>query len=79
MLKRYYSLKIKSYLTPGKVLIIYGPRRAGKTTLVNSFLEKYKGRVYKSTGENIQLKNILESNDFSKTIFQSFALPVNPE
>ncbi len=81
MLKRYYSSKINSYITPGKVLVIYGPRRVGKTTLVDNFLKNYEGRVYKSTGENIQLKNILESNDFSKIIpfFKGYDLVVIDE
>ena len=81
MLKRYYTSKIQSYLVPGKVLVIYGPRRVGKTILVNHFLSNYKGRVYTSTGENIQLKNILESSDFSKIIpfFKGYDLIVIDE
>ncbi len=81
MLKRFYSSKIKSHLSPGKVLVIYGPRRVGKTTLVDNFLKGYKGKVYKSTGENLQLKNILESNEFSKIIpfFKSYELIVIDE
>jgi predicted AAA+ superfamily ATPase len=81
MLKRYYTSKIQNYLASGKVLVIYGPRRVGKTTLVNDFLSKYKGRVYTSTGENIQLRNILESSDFSKIIpfFKNYDLIVIDE
>ena len=81
MLKRFYSSKIKSYLTSGKVLVIYGPRRVGKTTLVDSFLKDYTGKVYKSTGENLQLRNILESSDFSKIIpfFKGYELIVIDE
>ena len=81
MLKRYYTSKIKNYLVPNKVLVIYGPRRVGKTTLVNHFLSDYKGKVYTSTGENMQLKNILESSDFSKIIpfFKGYDLIVIDE
>ncbi len=81
MLRRYYSSKLQDYLSPGKALILYGPRRVGKTTLVEDFLKNYKGRIYKSTGENIQLKNILESSDFSKIIpfFKGYDLVVIDE
>ena len=67
-LKRYYSKKIKSNLLPNKVLVVYGPRQVGKTTMVNNFLKTYSGKVYQSTGENADLKNILESSSFSKII-----------
>lgn len=66
MIKRYYD--IKKYLRPNKVLVIYGPRQAGKTTLLQEFLRTYKKKVYSSTGENSNLRDVLASNDFSKII-----------
>ena len=33
MIKRYYDEKMEKYLKPGKVFLVYGPRRVGKTTL----------------------------------------------
>ncbi len=66
MIQRYYSLKLKDYLQPNKALVLYGPRRVGKTTLIAEFLKEYRGRVYSSTGENVQLRDILESDDFQK-------------
>lgn len=68
MIKRYYSKKISKFLEPNKVLVLYGPRQAGKTTLLKEFLKSYKKNVYSSTGENSNLQRILESNDFSKII-----------
>ena len=50
------------------MLVIYGPRRVGKTTLVEEFLKSYKGKLFKSTGEDIKVKQVLESSDFSKII-----------
>jgi uncharacterized protein len=38
MLWRFFDLK--KYLKPHKVLILYGPRRVGKTTLLKKFLDK---------------------------------------
>ncbi|MBU2543666.1 ATP-binding protein [Patescibacteria group bacterium] len=74
MIKRFYHNKLASLLEPNKVLVIYGPRRVGKTTLVKSFLNSFKGLIYQSTGENIQLRQVLESSDFSKIIpfFQDY-------
>lgn len=68
MIQRYYSSKINGYLKPNKVFVLYGPRRVGKTTLISEFLKEYKGKVYSSTGENAQLRDVLESNDFQKII-----------
>ena len=61
MITRFYASKIKDYLKPNKVFVLYGPRRVGKTTLINEFLKKYQGKVYSSTGENAQLRDILEA------------------
>ena len=78
MIKRFYSKKIAKLLKPNKVLVVYGPRRVGKTTLINEFLETQNRtlRTYKSTGENLELKNVLESQDFSRIIpfFQNYDL-----
>lgn len=68
MITRFYHQKLEQMLAPGKVLVIYGPRRVGKTTLVKNFLKSYSGKIYQSTGENIKLREILESSDFSKII-----------
>lgn len=68
MIKRYYLDKIRENLKAGKVLVVYGPRRAGKTTLINEFLKNFKGKVYITSGENVQVQEILESSDFSKII-----------
>ncbi len=68
MIKRYYLDKIRENLKAGKVLVVYGPRRAGKTTLINEFLKNFKGKVYITSGENVQVQEMLESSDFSKII-----------
>lgn len=76
MINRYYSAKLTHLIKPNKVLVIYGPRQVGKTTLVNNVLSTYPGRIYRSTGENSQLKQVLESSDFSQIIpfFSSYDL-----
>ena len=77
MIKRIYQDKLESMTVLGKVLVLYGPRRGGKTTLIETYLSTtYKGHVYKSTGENIQLREVLESSDFSRIVpyFSSYDL-----
>jgi len=58
-------LNIKKMLTPGRVLIIYGPRRVGKSTILDHFLSEYDGKCLRESGENIRLQNLLSSRDFS--------------
>ena len=58
-LKRRYSDSIQTILTPGKVLVVYGPRQVGKTTLVRNFLDTYGGRFFSTTGEDAQTRAIL--------------------
>lgn len=64
ILPRYYA-DLESYIQPGKVLLIYGPRRAGKTTLVHEYLKTTKWKYKLDSGDNIRTQHILGSQDFS--------------
>ncbi len=59
-----YSSNLNNYLKPGKVLVIYGPRQAGKTTLVQNFLKEYKGRYKLDSGDNISIQTLFSSQNF---------------
>jgi hypothetical protein len=48
------------------VLIVYGPRRVGKTTLLKELLENTKLKYRFDSGENIRVQEILGSNDFQQ-------------
>ena len=76
MITRFYQNQFDDLMRPNKVLVIYGPRRVGKTTLSRSFVDSFNGKVYQSTGENTLLRTVLESSDFSKIIpfFQDYDL-----
>jgi len=54
-----------SLLTPGKVVVIHGPRRVGKTTLLNKFLEDQKNYLF-VTGEDIFVREFLSSGSIEK-------------
>jgi uncharacterized protein len=75
-IKRYYEDKMDALLKKGKVLVIYGPRRVGKTSLIEKFLSKYKGKKYLGIGDDIVLRNLLSSEDLNliKTSFSNYKL-----
>src|SRR3989344_2755747 len=53
---------IAGALEPKRVLVIYGPRRVGKTTLLDAYIKTQAGkRVYYSTGDDAQLRGIFQS------------------
>ncbi|MCH9610570.1 MAG: hypothetical protein S4CHLAM81_04120 [Chlamydiales bacterium] len=67
MLARYFD-NLESYLRPGHVLIIFGPRQVGKTTLLEAFLKRYSKRYKLDSGDNIRTQNLLGSQDFDQIL-----------
>lgn len=65
MYKRIYD-NIYEFLEKNKVLAIYGPRRVGKTTLINQFLKNSQLKYKFDNGDNIKIQEILSSNDFNR-------------
>lgn len=61
-------INIKNEIKPGKVLIIYGSRQVGKTTLINEFLSKTKLKYKFVTGDDIQLAVELSECTLSSTL-----------
>ncbi|HEY4476559.1 MAG TPA: ATP-binding protein [Candidatus Paceibacterota bacterium] len=52
---------IKSQLEPKRVLLIYGPRRVGKTTMLEAYLKGVSGKkVYYGTGDDARLHEIFK-------------------
>jgi len=49
-----------------KAVILYGPRQAGKTTLISAILEKNSAEVLKFTGDDLRAQEILSRNDLEK-------------
>lgn len=48
-----------------KVIIIYGPRQAGKTTLIESILLERKEKVQKFTGDDLFAQDLFSKNELS--------------
>ncbi|MDD5368410.1 MAG: ATP-binding protein [Anaerolineaceae bacterium] len=55
-------------MAPHKVLVIYGPRRVGKTTLLQSFLKQTPRKYKLDSGDNIRTQQILSSQDFNQIL-----------
>ena len=53
-------------IKPGRVVVIYGARRVGKTTLVKIFLKHIKEQVLFVSGEDIVVRQYLESQSINK-------------
>ena len=65
---------IESELEPKRVLVIYGPRRVGKTTLLNEYIKTQSDKkIYFSTGDDGPLRKIFQSEERDKIL--EFARP----
>lgn len=65
---------ISSALEPKRVLVIYGPRRVGKTTMLEAYLKEQKGKkVFYATGDDARLREIFRP-EYRKEILD-FARP----
>lgn len=80
-IERFYDGKLQGLLMPGKVLALYGPRRAGKTTLLKTFLTEFSGKAFHGTGEDATLQAVLGSRNTSliKSSFSGYDLVVIDE
>lgn len=67
MIPRAYE-PLDAYLQPNKVLLIYGPRRVGKTTLLRNYLAHTPFRYKLDSGDNIRTQQVLGSQDFQQII-----------
>lgn len=65
LIPRFYD-NLEKHLEPGRVLILYGPRRVGKTTILNQLLIKTSLPYRIDTGDDLRLQSTLGSLDFDK-------------
>ena len=62
-IQRIYDPVVK-FLKPNKVLVIYGPRQVGKTTLIRD-CDFGKKKVLWDTGDNFETRALFESENFN--------------
>lgn len=69
---RSLTKQIKDKLGKGKVLVLYGPRRVGKTSCITNFLQGSVGKLFHGSGDDAQLREIL-SSESRQRIISSFS------
>ena len=81
IINRIYDKTVPACLQKGKVLALYGPRRVGKTTLLKSLLASFPSRYLFVTGEDINVRNVLSSQNVEtmKSFFGGYDLIVIDE
>lgn len=64
---RHYS-DLDLFLKPNKVLVVYGPRQVGKTTLLKDYLARLSGKIKfrLDSGEDIRIAETIGSSDLGK-------------
>ncbi len=64
----------KELIKPGKVFVLYGSRRVGKTELIKKVISDLDGKVYIGTGDNQELRELLSSQKLGQlqTAFDSY-------
>ena len=80
-IKRFCFDLMGKLLAPGKVLALYGPRRAGKTTLLRDFMAGYPGRAFIGNGDERSVRDILMPHDAGilKSAFAGYDLVIIDE
>ncbi|MBN1926122.1 MAG: ATP-binding protein [Prolixibacteraceae bacterium] len=73
---RYLEENKDTILKKGKVFVLYGPRRAGKTELIKKLLEKNNEKKFTGSGDNLDVREIISSQRLSrlKTAFSNYQL-----
>jgi len=59
---------LESRLQPNKVMVIYGPRRVGKTTLLKNYLKQTQLKYKLDSGDDVRVQQILSSQDFTQIL-----------
>lgn len=63
--ERYLETQNNSFLKKGKVSVLYGPRRVGKTELLKKIIAGFSGEIYSGTGDNLELREVLSTQVLS--------------
>ena len=65
---------VEKNIVPKRVLVVYGPRRVGKTTSLKKYLETQKEKeIFSSVGDDIKIRELFNSEDKDKIL--DFAKP----
>ncbi len=68
------SQSVEKSLAPGRILVIYGPRRVGKTTLLKGYLAgQTENKILSTVGDDIRIRELFASQ--SRDAILDFARP----
>lgn len=63
---QYQLSNLRKLTVPNKVVLVYGPRRTGKTTLLAHFVQELEGPYHLVSGEDVFIQQILSSQSIDK-------------
>jgi uncharacterized protein len=58
---RYLEDQKSTVLKQGKVFVLYGPRRTGKTELIKKIIQDADGKIFTGSGDNLEVREILST------------------
>jgi len=58
--------RLRRSVAANRVVVLYGPRRVGKTTLIRQYLARYDPQALLVSGEDIAVREYLESQSIAK-------------
>ena len=58
--------RLEHSVTPNRVVVVYGPRRVGKTTLIRRYVRQHDPDALLVSGEDITVREYLESQSLAK-------------
>jgi len=65
-ISRLIQKDVINHLQPNKVVVIYGPRRVGKTTLIQEINKKLSNKALFVNGDDISVQSYLGSQNLEK-------------
>ncbi len=68
MIPRIIEKRLSDAVVPGCVVIIYGPRRAGKTTFISEFTRSFTGSMRIETGDNSAVRSLFDTASLDKLL-----------
>jgi predicted AAA+ superfamily ATPase len=73
---RYLESQTDTILKKGKVFVLYGPRRVGKTELIRKMISGFSGKLFSGTGDNQEIRELLSAQKLSRlqTAFGSYQM-----
>ena len=63
---RYYEFTDEKLFVDGKVLVVIGPRRVGKTSLIKKLINKLNVNVFEDSGDNLDFRRIISSESLQQ-------------